>query len=188
MSELAAKKMSRLSIIPIMLFFGLTKVFGQASNLKLEVDSLQYLNHQPFTCNSTYWRVVAKGKEVIPFLIGKLDDTTSTQISLTCKPTDVKVGDICFEALTEICVIPIFYITHLQFDFFDQNGCQQAVFNYLANNRQKFKAQIRAYYDKYKTDLKLIRYQKSYQNDCKKLNHIIGYYDVDWKLLDKNSG
>ena len=178
-------QMKRLLTILILLLLDLTNGFGQISNLELKVDSLQYLKRQPFACNSTYWHVVVKGKEVIPFLIDKLDDTTATEISLTCKPTDVKLGDICFEALTEICSIPIFYITHLQFDLIDENGCQHGVFNYLANNRQKFKEQIRVYYEKYKNDLKFIRYQKDYQNDCKKMNGIFGYYDVDWKLLGK---
>ena len=53
---------------------------------------------------------------------------------------------------------------------------------YLDNNRQKFKSQVLAYYIKFKTDLKFVRYSKDYKNDCKK--KIFGYYDVDSKLLD----
>ena len=174
--------MTKLLTILFVLIFGSTQVVGQTSDIKFTVDSLQYLKQQPFTCNSIYWRVVATGKDAIPFLIDKLDDTTHTQISLTCKATNVKLGDICFEALTEIFNIPLFYVTHQQFDFIDQYGCQQGVFTYLDNNRQKFKSQILAYYDKYKTELKFIRYGKDYKNDCKKKNKIFGYYDVDWKL------
>jgi hypothetical protein len=77
-------------------------------------------------------------------------------------------------------------VTHQQFDFIDQYGCQQGVLTYLDNNRQKFKSQILAYYNKYKTDLKFVRYTKGYKNYRKKKNKIFGYYDVDWKLLDSN--
>jgi hypothetical protein len=179
-------KMAKPLTILFFVILGSTKAVGQSNNIAQRVDSLQYLKQQPFPCNSIYWRVVATGKDAIPFLIDKLDDTTHTQISLTCKATNVKFGDICFEALTEIFNIPLFYVTHQQFDFIDQYGCQQGVFTYLKNNRQKFKSQILAYYDKYKTELVFIQYDKEYKNDCKRKNKILGYFDIDWKLLDKN--
>ncbi len=157
---------------------------AQTNSIKAKVDSLQFLNEQPFSCTSVYWRILGTGKETIPFLIDRLGDTTLTQISLTCKQKNVTVGDICYEALTEIINIPLFYVTHQQFDFIDQSGCQQSVFTYLDNNRQKFKSQILTYYNKYKIELKFVRYSKDYKNDCKKKNKIFGYYDVDWKLLD----
>ena len=177
--------MTKLLSIFFIIIFGSTQIVGQTSNIKFQVDSLQYLKQQPLACNPIYWRVVAAGQDAIPFLIDKLDDTTLIQTSLTCKATNVKVGDICFEALTEIFNIPLFYVTHQQFDFIDQYGCQQGVFTYLDSNRQKFKSQILAYYDKYKTELKYIRYDKNYKNDCKKKYKVFGYYDVNWKLLDK---
>ena len=167
------------------LIFGSTQIVGQTSKIKIQVDSLQHLNQQPLACNPIYWQLVATGKDAIPFLIEKLDDTTYIQTSLTCKATNVKLGDICFEALTEIFNIPLFYVTHQQFDFIDKYGCQQGVFTYLDSNRKKFKSQILAYYEKYKTKLKFIRYDKNYKNDCKKKYKIFGYYNVNSKLLDK---
>lgn len=179
-------QMKSLVTILIILTCCSTLVVGQTNDIEYKIDNLRNLKEQPFDCNSVYWKVVATGKDAIPFLIDKLDDTTNTQISLTCKRTNVKFGDICYEALTEIFNIPLFYVTQMQFDFIDQYGCQQGVLTYLDNNRQKFKAQILAYYDKYKADLKFTRYTKDYKNDCKKKNKIFGYYDVDWKLLDNN--
>ena len=86
--------------------------------------------------------------------------------------------------------LPKLYITIYQLWYIAiyrlQYGCQQGVLTYLDNNRQKFKSQILAYYNKYKTELKFIRYSKDYKNDCKKKNKIFGYYDVDWKLLGSN--
>ena len=177
--------MTKLLSIFFILIFGSTRIIGQTSNIKVQVDSLKYLKQPGLVCNPIYWRVVATGKDAIPFLIDKLDDTTHIQTSLTCKTTNVKLGDICFKALTEIFNIPLFYVTHQQFDYFDQNGCQQGVFTYLDNNRQKFKSQILAYYMKYKTKLKYIRYDKNYKNDCKKKYKIFGYYNINSKLLDK---
>lgn len=167
-------------------FFFPTGTFGQQNNIALKIDSLQFLKAQPFPCNSVYWRIVANGKDAIPFLIDKLDDTTATTTSLTCKKTNVKLGDICYESLTDIFSIPLFYVTHQQFDFFDNYGCLEGVLAYLDNNRQRFKAQIQAYYIKYKTDLKFVRYRKDYKDECKKENKILGYYAVDSKLLDNN--
>jgi len=158
-------------------------IVGQSNEIKTKIDSLQYLKQEPFSCNSVYWRVVAIGKNAIPFLIDKLDDTTKTQISLTCKRTNVKFGDICFEALTEIINIPLFYVTNRQFDFIDQYGCQHGVFKYLDNNRQQFKSQILDYYNKYKEELKFLKYDKEYKNECKRKNKIFGYYNIDSKLL-----
>jgi hypothetical protein len=179
-------QMKHLVTILLILTYNSTPVLGQTNDVIHKIDSLQYLKEQPFSCNSVYWRVVVRGKDAIPFLINKLDDTTLTKISLTCKKTNVKLGDIYYEALTEIFNIPLFYVTQQQFDFIDQYGCRQGVFTYLDNNRQKFKSQILSYYNKYKTELKFIRYSKEYKNDCKKKNKIFGYYDIDWKLLDIN--
>jgi hypothetical protein len=179
-------QMKNLVTILIILTCCSTLVVGQTNNVIQKIDSLRYLKEQPFTCNSVYWRVVVTGKEAIPFLIEKLDDTTHTQILLTCKKSNVKFGDICYQALTEILNIPLFYVTQQQFDFIDQYGCQQGVLTYLDNNRQKFKSQILDYYNKYKTELKFVRYTKGYKDECKKMNKLFGYYDVDWKLLDSN--
>jgi len=179
-------QMKNLVTILIILTCSSALVAGQTNGVVYKIDSLQYLKEQPFACNSVYWRVVATGKDAIPFLIDKLDDTTHTQISLTCKKANVKFGDICYQALTEIFNIPLFYVTQQQFDLIDQYGCQQGVLTYLNNNRQKFKSQILSYYNKYKTELKFIHYSKDYKNDCKKKYKIFGYYDVNWKLLERN--
>jgi len=175
--------MTKTPIIFIILSFIVQFTIGQNRTINLQIDSLKYLRQQPFDCNSVYWRLVSTGKEAIPFLIDKLDDTTCTQTSLTCKKKDVRLGDICFEALTEIFNIPLFYITKQQFDFIDQYGCQQGVFTYLDNNRQRFKAQVFDYYYKYKAEIQFIKYDKDYKNDCKSRNKIFGYYNVDFKRL-----
>ena len=170
-----------LTILTLLLLTLSTK--AQTSNIiEKRVDSLRFLKQQPFDCNSVYWRVVATGKDAIPFLISKLTDTTKTQVSLKCKSRNVRFGDICFEALTEIFNIPLFYVTQQQFDVIIQ-GCQQGVFTYLNDHRQKFQSQVQQYYDKFKSDIKFVKYDKDYKSACKKKHGILGYYDVDWKLL-----
>ena len=171
-----------ITILTILAFSSSTN--GQQPEIiKTRIDSLKFLNQQPFDCNSVYWRVVATGKDAIPFLIDKLIDTSPTTVKLTCKTKNVKLGDICYEALTEIFNIPLFYVTTQQFDFIDQYGCQQGVFTYLDNNRQLFQTQILDYYNKFKSDIKFVKYDKNYKNVCKKKNNILGYYDIDSQLL-----
>jgi len=160
-------------------------IFGQTNNIQLKIDSLKYLNLEPFPCNSIYWRVISTGKDAIPILIDKLTDTTNTKISLICKSVNVKIGDISFDVLTQIFNIPLYYVTKQQFDFIDQYGCQHGVYKYLDNNREKFKSQILDYYNKYKLELKFVKYDEGYKNECKIVNNIYGYYDIDWKLLEK---
>ena len=144
--------MIKLLSIFFILIFDSTQIVGQTSKIKIQVDSLQHLNQQPLACNPIYWRVVATGKDAIPFLIEKLDDTTYIQTSLTCKATNVKLGDICFEALTEIFNIPLFYVTHQQFDFIDQYGCQQGVFTYLDSNQKSYTFSCSHFYNSCHTE------------------------------------
>ncbi len=175
--------MSTKSITIIIFSFIISSFALGQNNIRDQIDSLRYLKNQPFDCNSIYWKVVASGKEAIPILIEKLTDTTPTQIKLTCKSANVKLGDICYVALEEIFNFPIFYITKRQFDFYDEKGCRVGVLDHLDSHRQEYKEQIENYYLRFKSDLKYVKYDKSYKNICKEKNKISGYYDIDWKLL-----
>ena len=156
---------------------------GQNKTIKLKIDSLKTLRSDISECNTIYWRVVALGKEAIPILIENISDTSLTKARLPCKKTNVRAGDICYAALTEIFNIHLFYVTNMQFDVFDEKGCQSGVFEYLDRERQKFKGQITEYYNKYQNKLKLKKYVDLDKNNCKQKNELAGYYDVDWQLL-----
>jgi hypothetical protein len=175
--------MNRLIVIIITVLTCSTKSFTQSIDLTRKVDSLRYLGVQPFDCNSLYWQVVKGGKEAIPLLIARLNDNTPTKVSLNCKRTDVKVGDVCYEVLTEIFEIPTFFVTRLQFDFVDQNGCQHGLYQYFASDRLRFKKQILDYYQHFKDHIVFVKYGKDYKNNCKLTNKILGYYQVEEKFL-----
>jgi hypothetical protein len=94
-------------IATIFMFHCLTVSFGQSSVIKSMVDSLQYLKVDTLDCNaSLYWRIVAKGDKAIPFLIDKLNDTTPTKISNSCKATKLNVGEVSYFALQQIAFFP----------------------------------------------------------------------------------
>lgn len=155
---------------------------GQTNNIKLQIDSLKYLDKDAFECSSVYWKIIATGKDAIPFLIANLEDTTPTKIKYVCKKEQLKFGDICFVALEQIFNIPLFYVTGQQFDYYE-NGCRGGVLTYLDNNRKKIKDPITDYYKTYQSEIKFLKYAGGYKDECKMANNIYGYYDIDVKLL-----
>ena len=57
------------------------------------VDSLKYLKADTLDCKADlFWRIVAKGEKVIPFLINKLTDTTPTNVRFRCKNDRLECG------------------------------------------------------------------------------------------------
>jgi len=169
--------MSKTSFIAaLLLWLSIAAKAQQPTLIQRQIDSLVYLNRQPFDCNSAYWRVVAAGKKAIPFLITKLIDTTATNVMLTCKTTNVKLGDICYDALNKILFIPVFDVLKMQFDEFDTHGCMEGLFDYLNENRQLCASKILAYYTKHKSHLTFIRDYSYLNKSCEIQNNIRGYY------------
>jgi len=183
--DVSGKHMTRICTILALTCCLAMTTEAQSKSIELKIDSLKKFNGDIFDCNSIYWRVVALGKEAIPFLITAISDTSRTNTKLPCKKKNVRTGDICYAALTEIFNIPLFYVTNIQFDVIDEHGCDLGVFDYLDRERLKFKGQIEGYYNKYKHNLKLRKYVGLTKSDCKQKNKLPGYYDVDWHLLIK---
>lgn len=165
-------------IATILLLHCLTLSFGQSSDIKSMVDSLQYLKVDTLDCNaSLYWRIVAQGDKAIPFLIDKLNDTTPRNISNKCKTPKLNVGEVAFFAVQQIAFFPAFAITHIQFDVIYSNGCW-SFFEYFFNNSNKKSYQdlVRQWYDKNKTKFKTEKISKKRLTDCQKLYHIDKYF------------
>ncbi len=159
--------------------------FAQTDEINGKIDSLKYLDKDAYKCNSVYWRIVAIGKDAIPLLISRMDDTTLTEAAYVCKKGKLKLGDLCYKVLEEIMEIPTFYVTHVQFDLFE-GECQVGVYGYLERERKKFKQQVSSYYETYKNDLKFVKFSYpagEHPNACKIKYKIYGYFDVDPKLL-----
>jgi hypothetical protein len=155
----------------------LTLSFGQNSDIKILVDSLQYLKVDSLDCKATiYWKIVAHGDKAIPFLIGKLNDTTLTSISHKCKVTKLNVGEVAYFALQQIAFFPAFVITHIQFDVIYGNGCW-SFFDYFFNNANKkhYQDLVRTWYSDNKTKYKEQKISKKQMTECQKKYHIEKY-------------
>ena len=178
--------MTRVTLFFMLALFYASHSFAQTDEINKKIDSLKYLGKDAYTCNSVYWHIVLLGKDAIPLLIARMDDTTQTQATYVCKKGNLKLGDICYKVLQEIMEIPTFYVTHIQFDVIDENRCQVGVYDYLDSNREKYKQQVSSYYETYKNSLKFVKYSYSpgdHPNACKVKYKIYGYYKVDYKLL-----
>ena len=141
------------------------------------VDSLKFIKADTLNCNADlYWRIIAKGKTAIPFLIEKLTDTTQINIRFRCKKPRLNVGEVAHFALTQIAEFPVF----LQFDFFTDGGCW-SFYEYLFNNANKaeYRKRVQEWYDQQKGKYKPKRISKKDRSACQKLYGIDTFYR--WK-------
>jgi hypothetical protein len=152
--------------------------FGQNTDIKIMVDSLQFLKSDTLDCRADlYWRIISKGDKAIPFLIEKLDDTTATNVSYKCKLTKLNVAEVAQQALTTIADFPVFLITHEQFCLIT-NGCW-SFYDYFYNDGNKiiYKKMVKDWYAINKTKFKAEKISKSLRLDCSfKKYKIITYY------------
>jgi hypothetical protein len=153
----------------------LTTSFGQNIEIKSMVDSLKYLQGDPFECNSVAWRIISNKKEAIRTLIDNLDDSTLTLANDKCKKKNLTVGDISFLTLKRILPLPFFAVTQIQCDVI-KDGCQLGVFEYIEDNRTRFKQQVQAYYDRKKNKLKWRQLDSNHLTLCHFKNNIKGEY------------
>lgn len=123
------------------------RTLGQPSTVSSLVDSLGLISVNHLDCTATvYWKVVAKGRLAIPFLIDKLNDTTSTNVYFSCKKGTLNVAEIAYFALQEIAEFPAFIITKSQFDILE-DGCWN-FYKYLFNdsNKPEYQKLVRNWY------------------------------------------
>ncbi len=150
--------------------------FSQNEKIKSQVDSLKYLSGDPLDCNSVTWRIIANKKDAIQVLIDKLDDTTTVKAIDKCKKEYLRVGDIAYLTLKKILPLPFFAVTGMQMDVIE-NGCQLGIFEYIEDNRIKFKGQVQVYYDKKKEKLKWRKLDSNQLTACYIKNNIKGQYE-----------
>ena len=120
--------------------------YAQSVQLQRQLDSLKYVKGNPFECNSITWKIIAHKKEAIQVLINKLDDTSLTLATDPCKHSRLRVGDLAYLTLKEILPLPFYLVTGMRCDVIEGN-CQLGVFEYIENNRAKFKQQVQDYYN-----------------------------------------
>ena len=148
------------------------------TNIQKQVDSLKYLQGDPFECNSIAWKIIANKKDAIQVLIDNLGDSTLTKTTDKCKKQNLTVGDISFLTLKRILPLPFFAVTRVQCYVFE-GGCQLGIFEYIEANRVKFKQQVQAYYDKKKDKLKWRQLDSNHLTPCYFKNNIKGQYFYD---------
>jgi hypothetical protein len=151
--------------------------FGQTRDLKAMVDSLKYLRADKLDCTADiYWRIIGQEDKVIPFLIEKLSDTTSTNISFHCKSSKLNVAEVSYFALQQIASFPAHVITHIQFDVITDN-CW-SFFDYFFNNQNKaaYQKMVRDWYTKNHSKFKKKKLAKEDRTDCHLAYKVESYY------------
>ena len=170
-------------IITIIFFQHFTFLFGQDTDIKFMIDSLQYLKTDTLNCKADiYWKIISKGDKAIPFLIEKLTDTTPTNIKFHCKKTRLNVGEVAQFALTEIANFPAFVVTKMQFDviIIDEKtgqGCWSFYdFLFINSNKARYQRDVKNWYDKERLKYKVEKISNEKQTECQKLYGIDKYY------------
>jgi hypothetical protein len=170
------------NISAILLLFSVTLSYGQKVDIKVLVDSLQFIKADTFNCKADiYWRIIAQGKEAIPFLIDKLTDTTQTNIKYHCKKTKLNVGEVAQFALTDIASFPAFLVTKMQFDviILDETGqgCWSFYdFLFINSNKPRYQKNVREWYEKERGKYKEEKISTNKQTECQKKFGIDTYY------------
>jgi hypothetical protein len=172
-------------IITIFALHCLAISFGQNTDIKSMVDSLQYLNADTLDCKAAlYWRIVAKGDKAIPFLIDKLTDTTATKIKYHCKKTSLNVGEVAHFALKQIADFPAFLVTKMQFDLIaidnTGEGCWSFYdFLFIDANKPRYQKDVRNWYANQHSKYKPKKISRKKQTACQKQYGIDRFYR--WK-------
>lgn len=147
------------------------------TDMQKRADSLQFVTEVPYACGMPiglnnshspdsliyhigcgdryFWQAVKGKKEIIPFLIDKMDDTTMTEAPVPYFGGRYTVADVAYSALQEIIRdIPTFDLLKIQFD---TSGCGYCAYWYYLrmdiHNRKKFKVAFMQWYDTNKENL-----------------------------------
>lgn len=160
----------------------LTFSFGQNTDIKSMVDSLQFLNVDTLDCKADlYWKIISKGDKAIPYLIDKLTDTTQTRVKYHCKKTRLNVGEVAQFALTQIADFPAFLVTKIQFDVImiddTGEGCWSFYdFLFINSNKLRYQNDVRNWYANQHLKYKAEKISKKKQTECQKQHGIDTYY------------
>ncbi len=95
--------------------------------------------------NLEYMEILKLDTLAIPYLIDKISDTTETAIEMGFVPRKLKIGDVAFDLLHEIIVIPMGTVAGLQWDYIGCDGLDDYLY-YLQHDRLKFQTQLRQYF------------------------------------------
>jgi len=101
---------------------------------------------QVMPLDEAYQKIVKLGPSAIPFLVDRLTDTTTVDITNACKQTRLRRGDLAFFLINDIEQIPYHTVTKSQWCVFGTCSVLPMGFlEYLEVNRSKFQNQYKAY-------------------------------------------
>ena len=154
-----------------------------------QVDSLKYVKDMPYLCGDgylsgcatpVYWNVITLKDKAIPALIARLDDSTTTEASVSLFGFNYAVADIAYSALQEI----IHHIPTLELAGLETNsgGCNYcAYWDFVRadyRNRIQFKKAVGRWYKRNKKRLVWVP-GNTFQNcDCGSQHPNGGHYEV----------
>jgi len=172
------------------LFVSITIICCNAQNTKLieKADNLKFIKAMPYnpqlSGDSIYWVVIIEGLDIVPYLIEKLDDTTSTEAIVPNFGGQYAVADIAYEAISTIIhEIPIKEIIETS-DSSKQTGGYWFYWNYVnesISNRIKLKEFVNDWYLNNQNSLIWVEYKRSFRSSSdwkfdKNIHPLGGYY------------
>jgi hypothetical protein len=174
------------TIVTLLILFGSIHAKSQDGDTKQLVDSINLINADSIDCNTAiYWRIVAKGKEAIPFLFDKLMDSAITNVQHPCKMKTLTAGDIAFLALNQIADFPAFVVLKIQFDVFSHNEKGKlcwSLYDFVFTNASKkyIQQHYKDWWEKEQKSYKEVKLKSDELQDClKKTYGITKHYR--WK-------
>ena len=175
-----------LLIIPFCFAFAFTSS-GQKNYAKL-VDSLQYVTKVPYIHNCDdpiFWKIVGEGKNIVPFLIDKMTDTTTLkEIYVPNFGGEYTVADVAYIAIQEIIAgIPTLKLLGVSFDKVCGYCSYWNHVRYSVENRVKFQSAVRHWYEQNKNKLVWVDYFGILAGECP--SPIKGHYEVKRKEKGK---
>jgi hypothetical protein len=129
--------------------------------------------------DSLYWQIVKLGKDAIPFLIKKTQDSTVTDIKIPCRAGKLTVGTMAFMALDDIISIPYSLVFESQWDACEIDcdfGYPMGILEFINENPEEAHDKLVKWYDKYGQNIRREALKGTYQADCQKK------YGIRYKL------
>ncbi len=153
------------------------------------VNNLKFIKEMPYipelSGDSLFWIVIKQKKEIIPFLIKKLDDTTKTTAIVPNFGGNYTVADIAYFAITKIIHnIPTNeFINNISSSHKNGNWLYWEYTRKNIKNRKKLKHKINIWYKLNKHNLIWVRYKRKFRsaNDWKfekNIHPLGGYYKL----------
>jgi len=148
-------------LIKIILFLSLVSIsFAQNINYEIKAQKVFEINSMPYipeySGDTLYWDLVKDGLDIVPFLIEKLDDSSSTQINVELTGGYYTIADISNLIIWDIIRdLPVFQFTKSNKQLLDSCGiCYY--WDYIRlnqNNRKNYKEEVNNWFKENKNNL-----------------------------------